>query len=137
MNKVTLSESTEKALNEAIEASPHSGKNLDEFFRFLANFYVTEQEGKQETRQMEEATDLAAERQAELRQKLRTERQGSRKGDSSSRAKRLSELRQRAEKASEKDGIQHNGEGDTVGEYLDKKERARDWVGLPSTVDDE
>ncbi len=32
---------------------------------------------------------------------------------------------------------QPNGEGDTVGEYLDKKERAREWVGLGSEVDDE
>lgn len=50
--------------------------------------------------------------------------------DTSSRAKRQSELRERAEKASEKDGIQHNGECDTVGECLDKKERAREAVGL-------
>jgi len=42
----------------------------------------------------------------------------------------IAELRERAEQASQAEGVRHNGEGLTGGEYLDYRERAREFAGL-------
>lgn len=49
----------------------------------------------------------------------------------------LSELRGRAQEAYQSEGVRHNGEGLTAGEYLELRGRAREEVGLSGEVNQE
>jgi len=121
-----------KAARESDKLS--QGDSLDSILSHLARSYlVANKHGTDElAAELEEYSDTQAEaerKRAELHEKRRESRAT---GSGRQSDERIAELRERAEQASQAEGVRHNGEGLTGGEYLTLRDRAREFVGLDS-----